>query len=136
MELETGKFSLRDSLGPNSVFYLCESLMFSHKVLDDSGSKKILNPLLLFALVTSERRAKPFSLHLQTGTEFLTGKTWLHRRDVLEQGKKHVRTMQSTSSTACYRPHGPLRSSIIHISWTGLAPLQRTLAAVQGLARC
>lgn len=61
MELETGKFSLpRDSLGPNSVFDLCESLMFSHKILDKCGSKKILNPLLPFALVTSERRAKPF----------------------------------------------------------------------------
>lgn len=61
MELATGKFSVpHHLLGSASVFYLCESLMLSHKALGDSGSKKTLDPLLLFVSVMYERRAEHF----------------------------------------------------------------------------
>lgn len=59
----TGKFSvLHDSLGPVSVFYLCESLILSHKALDDSGSKKILNLLLLLFWSHTKEEQSVFTL--------------------------------------------------------------------------
>lgn len=102
-----------------SISFTSVRVIFSLQASDGTVSMKTFNPVLLFFFFWSntkeEKKSKALSLQFQAGIEILTEKTLLHRRHVSEQGKKRVVAMQANSSTACYRPHGLLRISIIHI---------------------
>lgn len=103
-----------------SISFTSVRVIFSLQAFDGTVSMKTFNPVLLFFFffwsnTKEEKKSKALSLQFQAGIEILTEKTLLHRRHVSEQGKKRVVAMQANSSTACYRPHGLLRISIIHI---------------------